>query len=131
MSNLEDKLTGILSDPEAVGKLKALGEALGLDTQGGLPQSPKPREAPPRESTTAQGFNLPFLNQGSDKDEMISTLMRLAPLLSDMGRDDEATCLLNSLSPFLSEPRRKRLEQAQKMLKVMRLLPVIRSTGLL
>ena len=40
MSGLEDKLSGILSDPEAMAKLKSLGDALGLDTSGGIPQKP-------------------------------------------------------------------------------------------
>ncbi len=122
MSTLEDKLSGILSDPEAVSKLKSLGSALGLDTSGTVPsQKPQPQ----------QSFNLPFMGQTPVNDETLSTLMRLAPLLSDMGKDDETACLLNSLRPFLSEPRRARLEQAGKMLKVMRLLPLIRGSGLI
>lgn len=110
MAGLEDKLSGILNDPEAVMKLKSLGSALGLDTSGGLPPVQKPS-----------------INQN---DDMASTLMRLAPLLSDMSKDDEVSCLLNSLKPFLSEPRRARLDQAGKMLKVMKMLPLLRGWGL-
>ena len=121
MSGLEDKLSGILSDPEAVSKLKSLGQALGLDTSGSLPAKPK---AQPQQS-----LGLPFMGQ-SGNDETLSALMRLAPLLSDMGKDDETACLLNALKPFLSEQRRLRLEQAGKMLKVMRLLPIIRGSGI-
>ena len=123
MSTLEDKLSGILSDPEAVSKLKSLGSALGLDTSGGLPSVQKPQ--------LQQSFSLPFMGQSGGNDEMLGTIMRLAPLLSDMGKDDETTCLLNALKPFLSEPRQKRLEQAGKMLKVMRLLPIIRGSGII
>ena len=122
MSGLEDKLAGILSDPEAVSKLKSLGQALGLDTSAPVPQNPP---------ALNQGFNLPFGNKTQGNDEMMSTLMRIAPLLSDMGRDDEVSCLLNSLKPFLSEHRRQRLDQAGKMLKIMRLLPLIKGTGIL
>lgn len=123
MSSFEDKLSGILSDPEAVMKLKSLGSALGLDT------SSVPTPKPQVQNTS---FSLPVANQsqGGGNDEMMSALMRLAPLLSDMGKDDEVSCLLNSLRPFLSEPRRSRLDQAGKMLKVMRLLPLIRGSGL-
>lgn len=124
MSGLEDKLSGILNDPESMMKLKSLGQALGLDTSG-MPSNQKP----PQQSTPS--FNMPFANHNSGNDEMMSSLMRIAPLLSDMGRDDEVSCLLNSLRPFLSEPRRTRLEQAGKMLKVMRLLPLIKDSGLM
>ena len=123
MAGLEDKLSGILSDPEAVSKLRALGQAMGLDT-GSMPSNPAP-------NTQKSGFSLPFQNQSSGNDEMVSSLMRLAPLLSDMGKDDEVSCLLNSLRPFLSEGRRHRLDQAGKMLKVMRFLPLIKGSGLL
>ncbi len=123
MSGLEDKLAGILSDPEAVSKLKSLGQALGLDTSGGFPAQQKPQPQ--------QSFNLPFMGQSGGNDETLSTIMRLAPLLSDMGKDDETACLLNALKPFLSEQRRMRLEQAGKMLKVMRLLPLIKNSGLM
>lgn len=125
MSGLEDKLSGILSDPEAMAKLKSLGDALGLDTSGGFPQKPQPAAKP------SVGFNLPFTGSGQGNDETLGAIMRLAPLLSDMGKDDEASCLLNSLRPFLSEQRRLRLDRAGKMLKVMRLLPIIKNSGLM
>lgn len=118
MNGIEDKLKGILSDPEAVSKLKSLGQALGLDTSAGFAPEPKPQ----------QNLNLPFMGSNTANDETLSAFMRLAPLLNDMGKDDETACLLNALRPFLSEPRRKRLEQAGKMLKVMRLLPILRES---
>lgn len=124
MSGLEDKLSGILSDPEAMAKLRSLGDALGLDTSGGLPLMPQPQQK-------SAGVNLPFSALGQGNDETLGAIMRLAPLLSDMGRDDEASCLLNSLRPFLSEQRRTRLDQAGKMLRVMRLLPLIKNSGLM
>lgn len=122
MAGIEEKLSGILSDPEAVSKLKSLGAALGLDT-GTMPKPPEPKPQ--------SGINTPFAPQSQESSDMMSSLMRLAPLLSDMGKDDEVSCLLSSLKPFLSEPRRSRLEQAGKMLKVMRLLPLIKGTGLM
>lgn len=126
MSGLEDKLSGILSDPEAMAKLKSLGDALGLDTSGGIPQKPQPSI-----KQSLGGFNLPFADGAKGNDETLGAIMRLAPLLADMGRDDEASCLLNSLRPFLSEQRRLRLDQAGKMLRVMRLLPLIKNSGLM
>lgn len=119
MAGLEDKLSGILSDPEAVSKLRSLGAALGLDTSGS--------NQPPANTTKA--FLTPSVSYGGSTDELTSTLMRLAPMLSSMGRDDDITCLLNSLRPFLSEPRRARLDQAGKMLRVMKLLPIIKESG--
>ena len=120
MAGLEDKLSGILSDPEAVSKLRSLGAALGLDTSS-VSQPPPAVKAYP---------TAPYSNQGNSE-EFTSTLMRLAPMLSSMGRDDDVSCLLNSLRPFLSEPRRARLDQAGKMLRVMKMLPIIKESGLM
>lgn len=121
MSGLEDKLSGILSDPEAVSKLRSLGAALGLDTgSNNQTHQPAPKTYSPAVSSYSQ-----------NTDELTSTLMRLAPMLSNMGRDDDVSCLLNSLRPFLSEQRRARLEQAGKMLRVMKLLPIIKESGLM
>lgn len=120
MGELEDKLSSILSDPEAMSKLQTLGRSLGLDT-GGLGRNVSPAPAPSPVSSL-------FSQKGDDLSTM---LMRLAPLLSDMGKDDETACLLNALKPFLSKPRQQRLEQAGKMLRVMKLLPVIKNTGLI
>lgn len=118
MGELEDKLSGILSDPEAMSKLQSLGRSLGLDTGGfGNNQSPPPAPVP-----------VPF---GSRNEDLGAMLMRLAPLLADINRDDETACLLNALKPFLSPSRQQRLEQAGKMLRVMKLLPVIKNTGLI
>ncbi len=119
MAGLEDKLSGILSDPEAVSKLRSLGAALGLDTSGTGYQPSSAAKSPAAVSYSGNGSS----------DELASTLMRLAPMLSDMGRDDDVSCLLNSLRPFLSEQRRARLDQAGKMLRVMKLLPIIKESG--
>lgn len=144
MDNLQDILSSVLSDPEAVSKLRSLGKELGLNTDStgntSSPQNPpKPQEGASsidlsalsgllgsnaRSTPAAQGL------AGSLSPETLSVITRFLPLLSGMNQEDEATALLNSLRPFLSAERCKRLDEAGKMLKVMRILPKLRSTGL-
>lgn len=125
MPSIEDKISGILSDPDAVSKLKSLGAALGL----GLEEEEKPSVKPEPKNTLGGLSSL--LSSKKDEGDIVNTVMRLAPLLSDMNKEDDISRLLNSLRPFLSEARRSRLDDAGKMLRVMKILPVINNSGII
>lgn len=121
MASIEDKISSILSDPDAVSKLQSLSKALGLSgtdtSDDNNYQKPKPESA----------------CRSTDKftGDVMSSFMRLAPLLSDMNKEDDVSRLLCALRPFLSSERCRRVDNAEKMLKVLRLLPIIRNTGFL
>ena len=108
MSDIQDKINQILSNPEAMKQVRSLGEQLGLDS---APPPPPPKQPP------------------SD-DNMLSTMTKLAPLMKSFGQDDETTALLNALRPFLGIEKQQRLEQAQRMIKLIRLLPLIKDSGM-
>ncbi len=137
MADLENALSGILSDPDAMMKIKALGEQLGL---AGNPEPPAPdnqaiapqRNTPYSGSENAQSAGSSPLDLLTKADPaMLSKLTGFLPLLSNMNRQDETTALLSALRPFLSNERRRRLDDAEKILRVMRALPFIRRSGLL
>ena len=52
------------------------------------------------------------------------------PLLSSLNNSDDTTRLLDSLRPFLSHERQEKLDKAEKMLKLFRLMPLLRENGL-
>jgi hypothetical protein len=54
----------------------------------------------------------------------------LAPLMSSYSAEDETSALLKALRPFLSEEKSKRLDQAQRMIKLLRLIPLLKESGL-
>ena len=62
--------------------------------------------------------------------DTIQTVMKLMPLISDMQKDDDTTRLLKALKPFLSVERRKKLDEAAKLLRLTKLLPLIRQLNL-
>ena len=109
--DIQDKISQIMSDPEAMQQVRSLGKMLGLSTE--QPAEPKPE---PEDELSG---------------ELISKLTSLAPLLSKTGEDDDAARLLSALRPFLSEEKRLKLDSAKRMLRILRLLPVIRDSGLL
>lgn len=125
MADLENALSGILSDPDAMMKIKALGEQLGLSGNSGTAEDPSPVACAPDNSK-----NSPLEMLTKADPAMLSKITGFLPMLSNMNKQDETTQLLCALRPFLSEHRRKRLEEAEKILKVMKILPFIRKSGL-
>ncbi len=113
MDDISEKINSILSDPSAMEQIKALGGMLGLDQNG---SKPPPAQKP---SNALSGINMP------DPASM-SMIMKFAPLLGRINEENESTRLLAALRPFLSEKRRPRVDQAIRMLSIMRMLPMLR-----
>lgn len=112
MSELQDALNKIMSDPEAMRQVQSLGEQLGLSGSAPAPQPPPVQSVP--------GGNA----------EMMSALAKLAPLMSASAQNDETTALLNALRPFLSGEKLERLAHAEKLTRLIRLIPLLRDSGL-
>ncbi len=110
MSDIQDKINQILSNPEALKQVQSLGEQLGLAKS----EAPKPK---PKQSE--------LLN-----DDMLSALTRLAPVMSSVNSNDETTQLLNSLRPFLSGEKQQKLDRAEKMIKFIKIIPILKDNGM-
>lgn len=97
-------------------QVQSLGEQLGLSQQ--LPKADTPAApAPQQQSSAVSG-------------DMLKTLSRLAPLMNSANGDDDAAKLLHSLRPFLGTDRQQKLDRAEKMLKVIKIIPLLRENGL-
>nr|WP_316611567.1 hypothetical protein [uncultured Ruminococcus sp.] len=103
MSEMQDALNQILSNPEAMKQVQSLGEQLGLN-------KPAPKPEP--------------------KNEMLGAMQSLAPLMSSYSADDEVSRLLNALRPFLGEEKLRRLDQAQRLMKLIKVIPLLKDSGL-
>ncbi len=139
MADLENALSGILSDPDAMMKIKALGEQLGLT--GSSENSPANNRATSAgesalhtdskgNQTAPSTSNSPLEMLTRTDPALLSKITGFLPMLSNMNKQDETTALLCALRPFLSAQRRKRLEEAEKILRIMKVLPFIRKSGL-
>ena len=60
----------------------------------------------------------------------MTALTKLAPLMSAAKPNDETAALLNALRPFLSGDKLKRLESAQKLMGLIRIIPLLKDSGL-
>ncbi len=95
MSELEDQLNRILSDPEQMARINSLAQSL----MGG--------EAPPAEAPASSGdAALPG---------------KLLGLLSKPEGDRDKQALLEAMKPYLSEKRRDKLDRAMRLTRMAKL----------
>lgn len=143
MEDLNQQISQILSDPQSMQQLQSMASALGLT----LPQAePKTAEAPARANEQQTGGLDPSalagllgsLGGGSPapaapapaaSPELLQAVTKLAPLLGQVSREDDSTRLLRALRPLLGEARQKKLDEAIKILHMMRLLPLLKESG--
>lgn len=63
--------------------------------------------------------------------QMMATISRIAPMLRKANEEDDSTRFLRALRPLLGEARRKKLDESIKMMQMMRMLPLLKSSGVL
>lgn len=122
MDDLSAAIQSLLQDPQSMAQIQSLAQSLGLNDA--------PAASAPAESA-AQNALVPQSAQNGADQQMMSLLMRAAPLLSSANREDDATRLLTALRPLLGELRQKKLDEASRILKLLRLLPLLRESGVL
>ena len=111
MDDLSEKLSGILNDPEAMRDIAALASQLGVDASG-VHTKPEPKPEPQPDDNTAA---------------LISGLM---PMLGSLKQEDDTTRLLEAMRPFLSEERQQKLDKAKRLIRVMKLMPLLKDLPL-
>lgn len=115
MDDLSAKINQILSDPQALKQIQGLSSMLSL---------PNNDTSSPVESTSSS--DLPMDTKDSMSGDMLSLIGRLAPLMKDINKEDDTTRLLLALRPFLSDERKKKLDQTGKIMKMLKLLPLLK-----
>lgn len=126
MDDLSDKINRLLSSPDGMAKIQAAMASL-----GGMPEQPPaaPSAAPapssPPGTATPSGGESPTGGRLPD----LSMLTRLMPLLGNINQDDDDSRLLQALKPYLHGDREQRLDEAIRLLRLARLLPLLREQG--
>lgn len=124
MENLSERLNSLLQNPEALAQLQSLAASLG----GGQAQQPTQQQPAPQPEGEGLLSALSGLLGNRQEGE---PLLRMAPLLSGLHQETDATRLLHALRPLLSPARRQRLDAAVRLIQFMRVLPLLRGSGLL
>ena len=111
MSEWEDKLNTLLSDPNAMAQVMQMAQS--LSQQMGTPEG----DAPPPQG--GQPADLSSLLGGIDP----AMLQKLLPVLGQMNRpaSSETAALLHALRPFLKPERRDKVERAAQLARLIHL----------
>ena len=59
--------------------------------------------------------------------ELFDILLKIMPLIDTVNKESDDERLLRALAPYVSEDRREKLDKAQSLLKIVRLLPLLGS----
>lgn len=116
MSEFEDKLNAILSNPEAMAQVMGLAQS--LSGSGAFDSSSQSQEKSVPSSTQAASSGGGIGDLFSQIDPKM--IERLLPLLGELGGSgsDERMQLLYALRPFLKPERRDKVERAAKAAKL-------------
>ena len=124
MSDFEEKLNAILSNPDAMAQVMTLAKSLGGNNPAGTAQQQDP---PPQEPTGAKEAFTGGSGHGSTANlgdlfgQIDPALIgRLLPLLGELnhGENDERLQLLYALRPFLKPERQEKVERAVRAAKL-------------
>lgn len=112
------KIQQILSSPESMAKLQSMLGAM----SGGEAAAPAPPSPPP----SAGGLD-GLLGGSGGLD--LGILAKIAPLLGNLGKENEHTRLLHALRPYLHGGREKRLDDAIRMMQFAAIAPLLGGIG--
>ncbi|MGN0455652.1 MAG: hypothetical protein ACI4F2_02220 [Acutalibacteraceae bacterium] len=113
MDDFSDQISKILSDPQAMEQIRSMAGMLGGES--------KPQNSPEPVQAASSGNIMP--------PEILNAVSRIMPLMSEYNKEDDGTRLLAALRPFLSRERQKKLDEASRMLHILRFLPMIQKLG--
>ena len=110
MSELEDKISEVLGDPEQMAQITRLAQSLMGGTDGGAAGAEPAAAKPPAMPELAA--------LGIDAD-MLARITRLISSGSAQNADEQA--LLSAMRPYLSEKRRGKMDKAMKLARLARI----------
>ena len=112
MDDLQNKLAGILNDPESMERVRQMAENIFSNGQT-------------TENSPAENETLGNVPSGEDLQKIISVVSML-----NSQKDSKRTHLLNALKPYLSDTRKEKADNAIKILKLLDILPHLKDSGL-
>lgn len=149
MDDLASMITQFLSSEEGMNQLRSISAALGLPDPGAAgPQAGQNGFVPPQANQNAfvppqadsnnspNSGSIPFFSSQQPSSQAgtpsldLNTLMLMQRAISALNQDDRNTELLRALKPHFSEERAKKVDDAIRIMQLIRLLPLVKELGL-
>ena len=111
MSEFEDRINSVLSDPEQMDKITKLAQSLMADGGG---------EAKPQQKSSAEGLSSLLRGLGGGEDLGIDPAMigRISRLVTGGEDKKQERALLEAMRPYMSEKRRSKMDRALKLARL-------------
>ena len=125
MEDISARLEQLLSDPQMLSQLGELAAGLGLGAGTSPPPAQSGTSAPPPDLSALLGM---LGESGSSIQSPAidpALLGRITQVMASLSTPDRDTRLLMALQPFCGEHRRKKVEEAAQLLRIIRLLPLL------
>ncbi|MFI3324541.1 MAG: hypothetical protein R3Y35_00025 [Clostridia bacterium] len=122
MDELTEQLNKVLSDPNSMAQIQNIMNSLGVTNNQTNSKS---------QMQTPITTNTNPVNLGGISPEMLGAITKIAPLLNQVKTDDNSTRLLNALKPMLSNEKSKKVDEALKVLQIIKLFPALKESGIL
>ena len=124
--DLSSKLSGLMNDPEGMEKIKSIASMF-LNQQGGEKEektdySDPDERGPAREESAGMPFDPADLN--------MMLKLKSAMGMMNSAEDDGKYDLLYALKPHLKPLRRDKVDEAAKLLRLFKLAPLFKESGL-
>ena len=118
MSELDEKLNALLSDPNSMAQVMQLAQQLsGTFAGASQPAAPPPPPPPPPQQPLQPSFDTSFLGGLDPK-----LIGRFLPLIQEYTQSNSNTTqLLYALRPFLKEEKQDKIERAAKLARLIHL----------
>ena len=122
MDDISSMINNVLNNPEAMKQISDIASQLGLGGSGGENEQNSPsaeeRREPQKKSESEPSFDL-------------GSIMMLKKAMETLNEKDENIELLRALKCHFSEKRAKKVDDAIKIMGLLRLLPLIKDSGLM
>ena len=138
MDDLASMITQFLSSEDGMNQLRSVTAALGLPDPGGAgPQAGQNGFVPPQaDNASPNSGSIPFFSSQPSSSQAgsspldLNTLMLIQRAISALNQEDRNTELLRALKPHFSDERAKKVDDAIRILQLIRLLPLVKELGL-
>ena len=114
MDDIASKITELLGDPQGMKRISDIASSLMSQNS--------------QEQQNDSQFNL---NDMQIDPVQMGSIMKIMSALRSQNTEDDNTRLLLALKPHLSQERRKKVDKAISLLKIIKLLPLLKENGLM
>ena len=126
MDDIASKITELLNDPEGMQKISSMANTLmqsNNDNTNNISDIISAVNTKQNEDNSADNFSIDPMQMGN--------IMKMMSLIKQQNTDDDNTRLLLALKPHLSDERKKKVDKALSLLKIAKLLPVLKESGIM